>query len=216
VKAAAASFAVSSALRALSATWRAEFVDDRYYRELLAAREPFVIPLWHGRMLLPIWYYRHEAMATMASRSGDGAIIARFLEKNGFLVARGSTSHGGGRALAQILDWMRAGHPAAVTVDGPKGPPRVVQSGIVSLLRKTNGWVLPITGSASRPRFLKSWDRYLVPKAFSRTVVVIAQPFRVIGESDEEAAAHIGRELDRITAEADRRAGITPPPPWSS
>lgn len=210
----AAPLAVSAVLRSMAVTWRVELVNDQYYRELVAAREPFVIPLWHGRMLLPIWYHRNEGVATMASRSGDGEIIARFLESNGLLVARGSTSRGGGRALAQLLKWMRAGHPAAVTVDGPKGPPRVVQSGIVSLVRKTNGWVLPITGSASRPRFLKSWDRYLVPKAFSRVVVVIAEPFRVTGESDEEAAAHIGRELDRITAEADRRAGIVAPAPW--
>ena len=58
---------------------------------------------------------------------------------------------------------VRSGRHAALTVDGPRGPARVVQPGVVQLARLTGAWILPITSSCSKPRFLASWDRYLLP-----------------------------------------------------
>ena len=60
----------------------------------------------------------------MASRSKDGEIIARWLVRNGYIPVRGSTGKRGGAALQEMIDLVRAGHAAALTIDGPKGPPR--------------------------------------------------------------------------------------------
>ena len=107
---------------------------------------------------------------------------------------------------------VRSGRHAALTVDGPKGPPRVVQPGVVQLARLTGAWILPITSSSSRPHFLRSWDRYLVPNPFSRNVVAYGEPFAIEAEmSDEAAVSRIGSTLDAVTAQADAAAGITAP-----
>lgn len=188
---------------------------DRYL-ELKARGVPILFALWHGRMFLSIQAHRHEGIVTMASRSKDGELIAGWLERNGYTVVRGSSTRGGSEALREMVRRVRAGATAALTVDGPTGPPRVVQPGIVSLARLTGAWILPITFSSDRPRFLASWDRYLTALPFSKNVVLYGEPFPIDeGTSDEEAQARIGRALDQATAEADGLAGITPPEAWT-
>jgi len=209
-----ASLAVSALLRLESLTWRTECSGRERFEDLRDRRESFVFALWHGRMVVPIWKHRGEGVATMASKSKDGEIIARWLSRNGYLAVRGSSNKGGARGILRLREAMAAGRAAALTVDGPKGPPRRVQAGIVTLVRTTGAWVLPVSGSASRARFLRSWDRYLLPMPFSRNVVVYGEPFRLRHETDEQAAARIGAAIDAATAEADRLAGIAPPPPW--
>ena len=167
-------------------------------------------------MFLSIQAHRHEGIVTMASRSKDGDLIAGWLERNGYSVVRGSSSRGGSQALREMVRRVRGGRAAALTVDGPTGPPRVVQPGIVQLARLTGGWILPITFSSARPRFLASWDRYLLPRPFSRNAVVYGEPFPVPGDvSPERAVEQIAAALDDVTREADRRMEVTPPDVWT-
>jgi lysophospholipid acyltransferase (LPLAT)-like uncharacterized protein len=197
------------------ATLRVERLHFEHYLGLKARGVPVLFALWHGRMFLSIQAHRGQGIVTMASRSKDGEIIARWLEKNGYAVVRGSTTRGGGEALRRMVRHVRSGRSAALTVDGPKGPPRVVQPGVVELARLTGAWVLPITSSAAKPRFLASWDRYLLPRPFSRGIVAYGEPFPIPREMpDDVARARISSALDAATAEADAAAGVTPPPPW--
>jgi lysophospholipid acyltransferase (LPLAT)-like uncharacterized protein len=196
----------------LRTTLRVELLNSERYADLKAKRVPILFALWHGRMFLPIDAHRNEGIVTMASKSQDGNIITRWLENNGYLVTRGSTSRGGSEALRRMVRHVRSGHNVALTVDGPKGPARVVQSGVVRLARMTDAWILPISFSSSLPLFLRSWDRYLLPKPFSRNVVAYGEPFAVPQEmSDEIALAKIRAALDDVTAAADRGAGARPP-----
>lgn len=196
------------------ATLKVERLHFDRYLGLRARGVPVLFALWHGRMFLSIQAHRGEGIVTMASRSKDGEIIAGWLERNGYAVVRGSTTRGGGEALRRMVRNVRSGRHAALTVDGPKGPPRIVQPGVVQLARLTGAWILPITSSASKPRFLASWDRYLLPLPFSRGFVAYGEPFPIPREmSDEAALARIASALDAATSEADAAAGITPPPP---
>ena len=202
------------AIGALRGTLRVERLHFDRYLGLRARGVPILFSLWHGRMFLPIQVHRHQGIVTMASQSKDGEIIALWLGRNGYRVVRGSTTRGGGEALRQMVRQVRSGIHAALTVDGPKGPPRVVQPGVVQLARLTGAWVLPITYSSARPRFFRSWDRYLLPRPFSRNVVAYGEPFPIPEEMGEDAALEkIAAALDAATAEADRVAGITPPGP---
>ena len=202
---------IGAALTVYRATLSVKFLRrDRY----LALRErgvPILFALWHGRMFLSIQAHRHQGIVTMASRSKDGEIIALWLERNGYRVARGSSSRAGGTALRAMVREMRRGRDAALTVDGPRGPARTVQPGVVALARLTGGWILPISFSSARPKFLASWDRYLLPLPFSRNVVAYGEPFPIPLElSDEEAADRIAAALDAVTAAADAATQKTP------
>jgi lysophospholipid acyltransferase (LPLAT)-like uncharacterized protein len=201
-------------IRSLRASLSIERLHRERYESLRARGVPILFALWHGRMFLSILEHRRQGIVTMASQSKDGEIIARWLERNGYRAARGSSSRGGGQALRELVRHVRAGGHAALTVDGPRGPAREVQAGIVQLAKLTGGWILPITSSSSRPRFLATWDRYLLPMPFSRGVVAYGDPFPIPPDlPDEEAARRIADALDALTAEADAAAGITAPAP---
>jgi len=203
---------LGAALASYRATLSVRYLHRERYEDLAARKVPILFALWHGRMFLSIQAHRGEGIVTMASRSKDGEIIASWLERNGYVVARGSSSRAGGSALRSMVREVRGGRHAALTVDGPRGPARVVAPGIVQLARLTGAWILPITSSSARPRFLKSWDRYLVPRLFSANVVAYGEPFPISRElSDEEASARIGEAIDRTTREADAACGVVAP-----
>jgi len=196
-------------------TLRVERLHIEHYLGLKARRVPILFALWHGRMFLSIQAHRGEGIATMASQSKDGELIARWLQKNGYVVVRGSTTRGGSQALREMVRLVRSGRHAALTVDGPNGPPRVVQPGVVQLARLTGAWILPITSSCSKPRFLASWDRYLLPYPFSKAVVAYGEPFPIPQDmTDETALRRIASALDAATLQADAAAGVRPPSPW--
>jgi lysophospholipid acyltransferase (LPLAT)-like uncharacterized protein len=200
----------------LRASLRTERLHFERYLELRARGVPILFALWHGRMFLPIQAHRHQEIVTMASQSEDGEIIARWLERNGYSVVRGSTSRGGSDALRRMVREVRSGRHAALTVDGPKGPPRVVQPGAVQLARMTGAWILPITYASFRPRFVASWDRYLLPAPFSRNLIAYGETFPISEEmSDDAAALRIASAIDAATREADAAAGVSPPAPWA-
>jgi lysophospholipid acyltransferase (LPLAT)-like uncharacterized protein len=201
----------------LRSTIRIEEIHQEREAELKARGVPIVYALWHGRMVLCILARRHHGIVTMASRSKDGEIVARWLARNGYIPARGSTRKGGVAGLQVMIDRMRAGHAAALTIDGPKGPPRVAQRGVLELVRQTGAWILPVAGASSRPWFVKSWDRTLVPRPFSRCVATFGEPLSIPPDMpDREALEVIGGAVDAATIEADRAVGVVPPPPWAS
>ena len=203
---------VGAAIVLHRATLKVERLHFEHYLGVKARGVPILFTLWHGRMFLSIQAHRREGIVTMASQSKDGEIIAGWLERNGYVVVRGSTTRGGSQALREMVRHVRSGRNAALTVDGPKGPARVVAPGVVQLARLTGAWILPITSSSSRPRFLRSWDRYLLPGPFSKNVVAYGEPFPVSDEmTDEAAISRIASALDAVTAEADASAGIAAP-----
>jgi lysophospholipid acyltransferase (LPLAT)-like uncharacterized protein len=203
---------LGAATALLRATLSVEVLHGEYVDDLRSRRVPFLLSLWHGRMFFAIEVHRRQGIVTMASKSADGDIITGWLENQGYTVVRGSTTRGGSDALRRMVYLVRAGRNAALTVDGPKGPARVVQPGVVRLARMTGAWILPISFSSSWPMFFRSWDRHLIPKPFSRNFVSYGEPFPIGPElSDEEALTKIAAAINKITEEADKMAGICPP-----
>ena len=119
----------------------------------------------------------------MTSENFDGEWVARIMRRFGYGAARGSTSRGGARALAQLRRDMAAGHSAAFTVDGPRGPARVAQPGAVWLAGATGHAILPFHIEASTFWTVNSWDSHQVPK-----------PGSDVGDRDRRAAARSGHE----------------------
>jgi len=119
---------VGAGILGLRATIRIGAIHPEREQALKDKGVPFIYTLWHGRIVLCSLAHVHEDVVTMASRSKDGEIIARWLRRNGYIPTRGSTGKGGLAALDEMAEHLRSGRgAAALTIDGPKGPPRVVQ-----------------------------------------------------------------------------------------
>jgi lysophospholipid acyltransferase (LPLAT)-like uncharacterized protein len=166
-----------------------------------------IYTFWHDRILLATWFWRHRGIVVMTSRSFDGEYIARFIQRFGYGAARGSSTRGATGAMVEMVRLMRAGLPAAFTIDGPKGPRHVAKMGAVLLAKKTGQPVLPFTITAKSFWESKSWDRFQVPKPFTRALVGIAPPIYVPADvSDEDLDAKrddLQLALDQLSRRGD-------------
>ncbi len=196
------------------ATLRIRVVGEERRAAVSAEGVPILHVLWHQRMVLGILSNRLPGVLTMASRSSDGEVIAEFLRFWGYRVVRGSSSRGGTEAMRDMIREGRLGRRwTALTTDGPRGPARRSKGGVLTFAEAIGAVVLPVGTSSAWPKFLRSWDNFLVPLPFSRCACVYGEPLRrEPKEPDEAFLARLDRAIDSATEEADRICGVTGAP----
>jgi len=184
-------------------TWRERGAE--YLRAVERDGRPPIFAFWHGRILAATLYFRDRGIVVITSENFDGEWIARIIRRFGYGTARGSTSRGGARALAQLRRDMKAGQPAAFTVDGPRGPAQVVQPGAVWLASATGNPIVPFhIEAASHWTLTKSWDRHQVPKPGSTIGIAIGAPIEVPAHASVDAIEAARHELE------ERLVGLAP------
>jgi lysophospholipid acyltransferase (LPLAT)-like uncharacterized protein len=194
-------------------TLRLSVVGEEHRAAIRAQGKKPLHAIWHQRMVGGILAHRGMGFVTMASKSDDGEIIATFLKYWGFVAVRGSSSKGGDVASADFLAALKGAAGSALTPDGPRGPARRCKRGIAVLAEQGNALVLPSSSSSSRPKFLNSWDRFLVPLPFSRCVVVYGPAVaRAAAEPEDDFLARAAAAIDAVTEEADRLCGVAHAP----
>ena len=188
--------------------WREE---GRAHLERVAREgRPPIFAFWHGRILAATLYFRDRGIIVITSENFDGEWIARIIRRFGYGTARGSTSRGGMRALVQLRRDMRGGHPAAFTVDGPRGPVRVAQPGAVWLAGATGNPIVPFHIEAEAFWTTRSWDRHQIPKPGSLVGIAIGPPIDVGGTDDgtvEVARQELEQSLSRLERQANALVG---------
>src|SRR5919198_112350 len=205
-QAAAISVAGYRLIAALGATlrWRTEGL-EHFHDVIRGGRQP-VMAFWHGRILPATYYFRRRGIVVITSENFDGEWIAGIIERFGYGTARGSSSRGGRKALLQLTRDLRRGRPAGFTVDGPRGPARVVQPGAVWLAKATGNPVLPFHVEASRYWTLSSWDRTQIPKPFATVAIAMGEPFEVPPDADAGGIEAARRLLEERVVSLEERA----------
>jgi lysophospholipid acyltransferase (LPLAT)-like uncharacterized protein len=155
---------------------------------------------WHERIFLTTYWWRNRRIVVLTSKSFDGEYIARFIQRFGYGAVRGSSTRGGVGAVVEMVRLMRQGCTTAFTIDGPKGPPRVAKMGAVLLAKKSGHPILPVTMALERRWIAPTWDRFQVPKPFSRACVFVAPPIYVAADADE---AELSAKNDQLQATLD-------------
>ncbi len=91
-----------------------------------------------------------------------------------------------------------------ITPDGPKGPREVVQKGTVQLAMKAGLPVVAICYATKGHWRINSWDRFYIPKPFSRGVFVIGDAVHISETEDVAAAvARVQQAMDDTQHRAD-------------
>jgi lysophospholipid acyltransferase (LPLAT)-like uncharacterized protein len=154
---------------------------------------------WHQRFFGVIGYakkFRTYAPSLIISKSRDGELIAQVAIHLGFRPIRGSSSRGGKEALTAIVEDL-AKNPAAVhAVDGPQGPKGVVKAGLIRMAQLSRAAIFPIYISINRAWIVNNWDRFLIPKPFSRILVRWGAPIFVPQEMDLKTFERIRLEVE--------------------
>jgi lysophospholipid acyltransferase (LPLAT)-like uncharacterized protein len=135
---------------------------------------PTVFAFWHRALLVCAHRFRDRKIAILISSSFDGELIARTVRLLGFCPVRGSSSRGGPTGLKQMQLAYTAGHICAFTADGPRGPVYIAKPGAALLANSAiegGTWAGTFYALPDRRWELKSWDRFMIPKPFSRVVV---------------------------------------------
>jgi lysophospholipid acyltransferase (LPLAT)-like uncharacterized protein len=181
-------------LRLMAMTWRYEERGAEGWRALRAAKKPFIFSLWHGHLLSLTWRRRGEGITVMISEHSDGEIIARIVEGWGYRTVRGSTSRGAGRALLGMVRELESGREFAITPDGPRGPAGVAAAGVLLASNRSGAAIVPMRGDFSNAWQQGNWDRFAIPKPFSKIVITYGEPW-VAPATDEAAAAELARRI---------------------
>ena len=156
---------------------------------------PVVFAFWHCSMLTCAHRFRNLGIAILISRSFDGELIARTVERLGFVAVRGSSTRGGASGLKGMAELYAEGHRCAFTADGPKGPAMVAKAGPVQLAELTRAtWIGAYHAEPDRAWRLKTWDSFVVPKPFS--TVTFGWP------------AHVAPELGLVQAALDEAVAM--------
>lgn len=142
-------------------------------------------PFWHSTLLLAAWRYRNLGIHILISQSFDGELIARIVARLGFIPVRGSSTRGGAAGLLALTRALGQGHKAAITVDGPRGPRHVAKPGAAAIALRANAQLSPFHLRPQRAWTLNSWDRFLIPKPFTR--VTCAWPTPIAAQGTPEA-----------------------------
>jgi len=169
-----------------------------------------VFVLWHGRLLPCSFYHRNRGLATLISQHRDGDHIAGVVERWwGFSPIRGSSSRGGTSALREIVRTLRSGKSVAITPDGPRGPRQKIKPGPLIAAQLAGVPVVPVSAGTQSAWWITGWDRFLIPRPFSRIRLIYGEPVTIPREADEKEierlAAHLEERLNFLTELADEQ-----------
>ncbi len=204
-----AGFAGALFIRLLGSTVRIEEIDRPILDEARSRHGRVIFALLHGQILLGTYIARNETVVTIISRHRDGEIIFRIADRLGVRAVRGSSTRGGSAALFEltISDRFRD-CSVVITPDGPRGPMGSVKRGVVQLAGLMGLPIVPVAIVSSSWWEFDSWDRFQVPRPFSRAVIQFGSPLVIDRYSDDEVIEEKRRELEKrlhlLNAEATR------------
>ena len=205
-------------IRFVWATGRWTVVNGEISERLLRNGKACIICFWHGRLLmLPCAWDSRYPFHMLISQHPDGKLIAKTVKRFGIETITGSSSRGGSQALRQMVRVLDDGGYVGVTPDGPRGPRMRANAGAVNLSRLTGAPILPVAFSSAHGRRIDSWDRFLIPRPFSRGAVVWGEPLQIAKDLDddgvEQARCQLEARLIAVTDQADRLCGREPVEP---
>lgn len=173
----------------------------------LAKRKPVVLSHWHGDELALLTLITRYRLATIASTSKDGELMATILRWLGAKLSRGSSTRGGVQALKGLLRLVKDGYNCSFAVDGPKGPLHKVKPGVFELSRMISAPIYAAGVYCDRAiYFPKSWNKTYLPKPFAKIVVYWVGPLPPVPRDADPRNPDLALELEGLLHHARQQA----------
>ena len=195
-------------------TWRFEVIAEDGVTPVLFGEKPGpeIYCFWHQCVLPCTVYFRKSNAVILISRSFDGELITRILKMFGFGAVRGSSSRGAREGLLGLKHVIETGKTAIFTADGPLGPIYETKMGPIKLAQTTGAPIGAFHLQPERAWVMKSWDRFFVPKPFTRIVVSWAQwthvPADLPAEQFEGKRQELNDALERARLRSYEHLGL--------
>lgn len=201
----------------LTTRWNVE--GREHTKKLSESGKPFIFVFWHGRLLMIAPFSpKKRKLNVVISTHSDGQLITRVMEHFGFKMIRGSSNKKDGlAAFKEVIRALKNSEIVTITPDGPRGPRMRIGGNVVKIAQMQNVPIIPVTYSISRCKILKSWDRFMLAKPFSRGVFIYGEPIPPCTSNNEaalkEASINLENRLNMLTRRADDMMGLTPMEP---
>ncbi len=201
-------FAGVNIIRIISATYKIAIINNHIENRILKKGQVPVYASWHQRFFAGIAFVStRRPLSIMISRSRDGEFISKIIKILGHNPVRGSSSRGGSEALHEIRRLAEKGNKIGHIVDGPTGPFGVVKPGLINIAQRTGMPILPTIVSPENKWTFNSWDRFMVPRPFSRIIIRFGDelyiPARLKRSEFEEKQVMVERILKKLYSETD-------------
>jgi len=185
---------------------RTTVLGEEQYKELKNKKKPVIILIWHGRIFFAPYFFRRRGIMPLVSPSEDGEIIAQIIARWGYKALRGSSSHSIIKAWNEMKRELEKGGELIIVPDGPRGPGRELKPGAMKLAKETGAYLVPFTFSSSKRKNLKSWDKLLIPRPFTRFVAIYGNPISVESNLNNQELGKKLQEVEEYMIELDQKA----------
>lgn len=154
----------------------------RYNLRNKAPSQKVIYAFWHRDMIPLMFLHKSQNIILLISSSKDGELIAGPAELLGYQTARGSSGRNGISAVKKMIKSSRENN-LAITPDGPKGPSRKIKSGLLSIAYFTKIPIVPVAVDIQKEKVFNSWDRFRLPRFFSKVNITYGEPVEVFEKS---------------------------------
>lgn len=171
--------------------------------------KPCIYAMWHAHQCCIHGIKDRANLNVLISRSIDGEIIARTVEKWGFKTVRGSKGKKGSvEATMQLIDRLKNNECIAMMVDGPKGPAFEAKEGVIKIAKMSQAPIVPIYWYSEDWSFFKlpSWDGFRYPFFYTRLLNLYGEPIYVDANNTDEQDQQVRLQLQESLDELERRA----------
>ena len=189
-------------------TWRFEVIAEEGVTPIPSGvKSPAEIYcFWHRCVLPADFYFRHSRAVIIVSQSFDGELITRVLKLFGYDAVRGSSSRGSREGLLGLKHVIETGRTAIFTADGPRGPIYQTKMGPIKLAQLTGAPIGAFYLLPEHAWVMPSWDRFLIPRPFTRICVSWARQTLVPADLASDQFEPKRQELNAALERARLRA----------
>lgn len=189
----------------LGKTVRIKLINFDYHEDIKMSGRNIIYAFWHNTLLYFAYYFRGRHIYTLSSRSRDGEYMVRSLRNLGYDSVRGSSSKGAVKSLVEIKKKLDIGYDVGFTPDGPTGPIYSTKPGIIWTAKSSQQPILPMVCNFKRKWTLNSWDKFMVPKPFTKGIIYFGEPIYVPRDLNKEDLPKYERLLkERLDQIRDR------------
>jgi lysophospholipid acyltransferase (LPLAT)-like uncharacterized protein len=176
-------------------------------KELKKDGQKLLFCVWHEATFQCFYFYRDQKAGLLVEDSKKGEVLASGTRRYGYETFPIVDNPGDKRTIRQtikFIKYLKEGFDGVVAVDGPNGPLRKIKPGILNIAKKTDALIIPVGVWYERKFRLRfRWDKYQMPRLFSKTVLHIKEPFTYSEDlSDQEAMQELKKTMDVMEKEA--------------
>jgi lysophospholipid acyltransferase (LPLAT)-like uncharacterized protein len=168
-------------IRIYSMTFKLRVENEGHWQMLRRQGTPVLLCAWHQQFFPAIHHFKIYSKynpGLMISQSKDGDLISGVANRIGWHTPRGSSSRGGKQAMDRMIDHLKTYGFGAHILDGPTGPIGRVKAGAIKMALEANAVMIPLYTSADQAWFFNSWDKFMLPKPFSRVCITFGREIR--------------------------------------